>query len=64
MGNADRMLRVIVAIGIAILYFTGTVQGILGYVLMAVGAIFLLTALISLCPLYSIFGISTCKVKS
>lgn len=64
MGTTDRIVRVILAIVAAALYFTGTVSGTLGIVLMVAAGIFLLTSLISFCPLYPIFGISTCKVQS
>lgn len=63
MGNMDRMLRVIIAIIFAALYFTGTVTGTAGIVLLVLGAVFVLTSLISFCPLYAPFGISTCPVK-
>jgi fatty acid desaturase len=61
MGAADRIIRIIVAIVIAALYFTGTITGTLGIVLLVVGGIFLLTSFISFCPLYTLFGIKTCK---
>ena len=64
MGSADRMIRVIVAIVIAILYFTNVITGTLGIVLLAVGAIFLLTSIVSFCPLYAPFGLKTCKVEN
>ena len=64
MGNADRLLRVIVAVLIAALYFTNTITGTLGIVLLALGGIFLLTSLVSFCPLYAPFGLSTCKTKA
>ncbi len=63
MGSADRIIRVIVAIVIAALYFTNTITGTLGIVLLALGGIFVLTSLVSFCPLYAPFGLSTCKVK-
>ena len=61
MGNTDRLIRVIAAIVFAVLYFTGTVAGTLGLVLVVLGAVFLATSFISFCPLYTLFGISTCK---
>lgn len=64
MANADRIIRFIIAAVVAYLYFSGTLAGTLGIVLLVVAAIFLLTSFISFCPLYAIFGISTCKVKS
>ena len=61
MSSADRVIRVILAAVFAVLYFTGTVTGTLGLVLLVLGGVFVLTSLISFCPLYAIFGISTCK---
>ena len=63
MGNTDRIIRVLIAAVIAALYFTNTITGTLAYILLAVGVIFLLTSFIGSCPLYSLFGINTCKVK-
>lgn len=60
MGTADRIIRVIVAALIAILYFTGTITGVLGIVLLVLAGIFLLTAIVSFCPLYAPFGLRTC----
>lgn len=61
MGSTDRVIRVILAIVFALLYFTGTVSGTIGLVLLILGGVFLLTAVVSFCPLYAPFGISTCK---
>lgn len=61
MGSADRVIRVIIAVIFAALYFTGTVPGTLGLVLTVAGVIFLLTSFMGFCPLYTIFGISTAK---
>ena len=63
MGNADRIIRVIVAVIIAALYFTNVISGTLGIVLLALAGIFVLTSLFSFCPLYAPFGLSTCKTK-
>jgi len=63
MGSADKTIRVIIAIIFSVLYFTQTVTGTLGIVLLVVGGIFLLTSVISFCPLYVPFGINTCKKK-
>ncbi len=64
MGNADRMVRIIIAAIVAILFFTNVITGTLGIVLLALAGIFVLTSLISFCPLYAPFGISTCKRKA
>jgi hypothetical protein len=63
MGSTDRIIRVILAVVMAALYFTGTVSGTLGIVLMVAAAIFALTSLVSFCPLYPILGINTCNTK-
>ena len=63
MGNADRAIRVVIAILIAVLYFTNVISGTLALVLMFLAAVFVLTSLISFCPLYSLIGVNTCQVK-
>ncbi len=64
MGNADRVIRIVIAIAISILFFTETVSGTLAYVLLAIGGIFLLTSLVGFCPLYRLVGLNTCKTKA
>lgn len=63
MGNADRAIRVIIAILVAVLYFTNVISGTLGLILLIVAGVFVLTSLISFCPLYSLVGVNTCPVK-
>ncbi len=59
MGSADRVIRVIVAVVVAALIATGQVSGILAIVLGVLAGVFVLTSLVSTCPLYMPFGIST-----
>jgi len=61
MGNIDRIIRVIVAAIFAGLYFTGTVTGIVGIILLVLGFVFVLTSIVSFCPLYVPFGLNTCS---
>jgi hypothetical protein len=61
MGTADKVIRILVAIVIAALFFTNVVTGTLGIVLLILAAIFLLTSVVSFCPLYLPFGINTGK---
>jgi hypothetical protein len=61
MGTADRIIRVIIAAIIATLFFTDTVTGTLGIVLMVLAGIFLITSIIRFCPLYAPFGLRTCS---
>lgn len=63
MGTADRVIRIILAALFAYLYFGGIVTGTLGLVLVILGAVFVLTSLISFCPLYTLVGINTCPKK-
>jgi len=63
MGTADRMIRIIIAVLIAILYFTNVLTGTLGLILLVLAGVFVLTSLISFCPLYAPLGLSTCKTK-
>lgn len=60
MGNVDRILRVIIAAVFAYLYFGGVVTGTLGLVLVILGGVFVLTSLVSFCPLYTLVGANTC----
>lgn len=64
MGSPDRIVRTIIAVAIAALYFTNVITGTLGIVLLAASGIFLLTSLISFCPMYPLFGLSTKKKES
>ncbi len=59
MGTADRVIRTVLAVVIAVLYFTGVIGGTLALILGIVAVIFLLTSLVSWCPGYLPFGIST-----
>ena len=61
MGNIDRIIRVALAIIFAVLYFSGTVTGTIGIILLVLGGIFLVTSLLSFCPLYLPFKFSTRK---
>ncbi|MFN1836161.1 DUF2892 domain-containing protein [Balneola sp. MJW-20] len=63
MGNTDRVLRTIIALIAGLLYFSGTVTGTIGIIMLVFAGIFLLTSLVSFCPLYAPFGINTCKTN-
>ena len=64
MSNADKGVRTLIAVAIAVLYYLDIIQGTLAYILMAVAIVFLITSLVNFCPLYKVFGISTCKIKN
>ena len=61
MGTIDKVIRILVAVVVAILYFTHVVSGTLGIILLVLAGVFVLTSLISFCPLYLPFGINTGK---
>jgi hypothetical protein len=63
MGSTDKIIRILIAIIIGVLYYTGTISGTLALVLGIFAVIFVLTSHISFCPLYLPLGISTCKKK-
>lgn len=63
MGSADRIIRIIIAAVIAVLYYTGAISGTVGLILLVLAGVFVLTSLVSFCPLYAPFGINTCKAK-
>ena len=63
MGTADKLIRVLIALTIGALYYTGTISGTLGIVLLVIASIFVLTSFISFCPLYTLFGIKTCPIS-
>ena len=59
MGTIDKVIRILVAIVVVVLYFTHVISGTLAVILLILAGIFVLTSLISFCPLYLPFGIST-----
>jgi len=63
MGTVDKVIRILVAVVFAILFFAKVVTGTLGIILLVLGVVFVLTSFISFCPLYWPFGISTAKKK-
>jgi len=63
MGSTDKAIRLLLAALVAILYFTGTINGLIAIILGIFAVIFALTSFISFCPLYLPFGISTLKKK-
>ncbi|MBZ5858989.1 YgaP family membrane protein [Flavihumibacter profundi] len=63
LGNTDRIFRLILAAVFAYLYFSGTIAGTPGLVLVILGAVFAATSVISFCPIYAIFGLNSCHAK-
>lgn len=63
MGTTDRVIRILLAAVLATLFFTETISGTIGIVLLVLAIVFTLTSFVSFCPLYVPFGISTCTNK-
>ena len=59
-GTIDKVLRVV--LGFALLAYVVLGSGSLRFIGL-VGIVPLLTALVGYCPLYSLFGLSTCPAK-
>ena len=64
MGTVDRVVRILAAVLIVILYFTNVVTGLWALVLLGFAAIFVATSFVSFCPLYLPFGIFTFKKQN
>jgi hypothetical protein len=61
MGTLDRIIRLVLAAVVAILYFTGSLTGLAVIILGVLAVIFVVTSFISFCPLYLPLGLSTRK---
>lgn len=61
MGSADRIIRLLIAAAIVVLYFLDLINGSTATVLLIIAAVFALTSIVNFCPLYTIFGLRTNK---
>jgi amino acid transporter len=59
MGTIDRIIRILLAVLIAILYFTGAISGAAAVILGIIAVIFIVTGFVGFCPAYLPFHIST-----
>ncbi|MGB0850842.1 MAG: YgaP family membrane protein [Bacteroidia bacterium] len=62
-GTSDRLLRILAGFLIAGANYTGVLSGTLGTISLVVAVILFLTSLVNFCPLYTLFGVNTCKTK-
>jgi hypothetical protein len=62
-GGIDKVIRILLALVIAVLFFTQVITGILAIILLILAGILILTSFISFCPIYWPFGLSTNKTK-
>jgi len=63
MGSLDKTLRILVAVAVAILYFTNVISGTTAIILGVLAIVFVITSFLSFCPLYLPFGINTSRKK-
>lgn len=61
MGTIDRTIRILLALAVGLLYYFGYISGTVAIVLGVIAVIFLLTGIVSFCPLYVPLSISTRK---
>ena len=61
MGSIDRILRLLLALVVAILYFTDILTGLAAIILGILALIFFITSLTGFCPLYVPLKLSTRK---
>lgn len=63
-GSPDKIIRVVLAVVLAVVAFVTGASSALGIVLLVVAAVLLVTAAVGFCPLYRVLGMNTCKVKA
>ena len=63
MGIEDRVIRLVAAIAVGVLYGLGYISGTFAIILGVVAIAFFVTSLIGWCPLYLPFGLSTLRRK-
>lgn len=63
MGNLDKMIRVLIASVIAVLYYTQIISGTYAMIALVFALVFILTSFVGTCPLYLPFGMNTNQKK-
>jgi len=64
MGATDKTIRILIAVIIGVMYFTNIISSTTAIILGILAIVFVLTSLISFCPLYLPFGINTSNKKN
>lgn len=64
LGTLDKVIRLILAAFFIYLYFSGTLTGVIGIILLILAGIFIMTSLVSFCPFYSLIGVNTSKKQA
>jgi Inner membrane protein YgaP-like, transmembrane domain len=60
-GTIDKVIRILVAVVVVVLYFTHVIAGVTGIILLVLSAVFVVTSLLSFCPIWLALGLSTRK---
>ena len=63
-GNTDKLIRLLLALLVAVLYFTGVISGTLAIILGVVAVVLVVTSMVRFCGLYTLLGINTCKTNT
>lgn len=64
MGTVDRAVRIVLAIVVAVLYFTNMISGTAAIILGIIAIVFLLTSFVGVCPAYLPLGLNTKKKEA
>jgi hypothetical protein len=62
-GTIDKVIRLLLALTVGVLYFTGVITGTLAIILGVVALMFVVTSFMSFCGLYTLIGVNTCPMK-
>jgi hypothetical protein len=60
-GTVDKVIRILIAVAVIVLYFTHVISGVLAIILLIAAAVLVVTSLVSLCPIWLALGLSTRK---
>lgn len=63
-GNVDKVIRLLFALIVGVLYFTNVISGTLALILGIIALMFVITSLVGFCGIYSVLGINTCPLKN
>lgn len=62
-GTTDKIIRILIAAVLVVLFFTNVVTGTLGIIALVLAGVLVVTSLVSFCGLYTLLGISSCPAK-
>ncbi|GAA0876677.1 hypothetical protein GCM10009118_30870 [Wandonia haliotis] len=63
MGNIDKGIRIVVALLLLLAIYMELVTTPWSIILLVVAGVLVLTSFLNFCPLYTLFGINTCKTE-